>query len=331
VADAIAEVPLERYPDPRALRLKEAIAKRTGASANALMIGAGSDELIALLSNAFATPQTTRARDAATILTTSPTFVMYRMTALTHGLRPIEVPLDDTWDIDAAAMVHATIEHEPKLAFVASPNNPTSNSMSRDRMETLIAACERSKTFVVADEAYIDYAAPRSSLAFRASSTHSQNQRPHVGVLRTMSKVGFASLRLGWLEADPALIAELDKTRQPFNVNAATQAAMAAVLEHAWDEVQKSVTACVAARDALACELGAREGFEVTPSDANFLWVRTPMPAERVMDHLVRHKILVRSFHRAGGRLANCLRITVGTEAQHERLLRALDSLEATP
>ena len=355
VARAVASVALERYPDPRALRLKEAIAKRTGADADALLIGTGSDEVIGLVTNAMAWPR--RRNTQGVILTPTPTFVMYRITARAHGLKPVEVPLDATWDLDVAMTKKAIAMMQPSVVFVASPNNPTGNRMSLDRLEEIVqaagagtavgkstppgsggpndkpragsamAAMMLSATgteggdggaFVIVDEAYVDYSGPGASIRGW------RERYPQLGILRTVSKVGLAALRVGWLEADPGLVAEIDKTRQPFNVSATSQIAAAAVLEEAWDELQAGVARVVAAREKLASAIAALEGFQVTPSAANFLWVKTPIAAERVQEHLVKDGILVRSFHKSGGRLGSQLRITVGDDAQHDRLLASL-------
>jgi len=351
VARAVASVALERYPDPRALRLKEAIGKRTGAKASDLLIGTGSDEVIALVTNAMAWPR--RRNTQGVILTPTPTFVMYRITARAHGLKPVEVPLDASWDLDVAMTKKAIAMMQPSVVFVASPNNPTGNRMSLERLEEIVkaagegpsaataaaakAATERAKSamaamllsatgteggeggaFVIVDEAYVDYSGAGASVRGW------RDRYPHLGILRTISKVGLAALRVGWLEADPGLVAEIDKTRQPFNVSATSQIAAAAVLEEAWDEVQSGVARVVAAREKLSAAIGALEGFSVTPSAANFVWVKTPIAAERVHEHLVKDGILVRSFHKSGGRLASQLRITVGEDAQHDRLLASL-------
>jgi histidinol-phosphate aminotransferase len=350
VVRAVASVALERYPDPRALRLKEAIAKRTGAAVADLLIGTGSDEVIGLVTNAMAWPR--RRNTQGVILTPTPTFVMYRITARAHGLKPVEVPLDASWDLDVATTKKAIAMMQPSVVFVASPNNPTGNRMSLDRLEEIVraagagtavgksmppgagsamAAMMLSATgteggeggaFVIVDEAYVDYSGPGASIRGW------RERYPQLGILRTVSKVGLAALRVGWLEADPGLVAEIDKTRQPFNVSATSQIAAAAVLEEAWDEVQAGVARVVAAREKLATAIGALEGFQVTPSAANFLWVKTPIGAERVQAHLVKDGILVRSFHKSGGRLGSQLRITVGEDAQHDRLLASLAKVE---
>jgi len=353
VARAVAGVALERYPDPRALRLKEAIAKRTGAKVEDLLVGTGSDEVIALVTNALAWPR--RRNTQGVILTPTPTFVMYRITARAHGLKPVEVPLDAAWDLDVAMTKKAIAMMQPNVVFIASPNNPTGNRMSRDRLEEIVRAAgegegepgtgsgtgaatnEKARAamaammlsakgtseggggaFAIVDEAYVDYAGPDASVRGW------REKYPHLGILRTVSKVGLAALRVGWLEADAGLVAQIDKTRQPFNVSATSQAAAAGVLEDAWDDVQAGVARVVAAREKLAAAIGALEGFSVTPSDANFVWVKTPSNADKVMETLVSDGILVRSFHKIGGRLGAQLRITVGEDAQHERLLASL-------
>jgi len=356
VARAIAGVALERYPDPRALRLKEAIAKRTGAKVSDLLVGTGSDEVIALVTNAMAWPR--RRNTQGVILTPTPTFVMYRITARAHGLKPVEVPLDASWDLDVAMTKKAIAMMQPSVVFIASPNNPTGNRMSLDRLEEIVRAAgerrsgtgtgtgtggqaEKAKSamaammlsatgteggeggaFVIVDEAYVDYSGAGASVRGW------RERYPHLGILRTVSKVGLAALRVGWLEADPGLVAEIDKTRQPFNVSATSQVAAAAVLEEAWDEVQAGVTRVVAAREKLSAAIDALEGFRVTPSAANFVWVKTPIAAEKVHEHLVQDGILVRSFHKSGGRLGTQLRITVGEDAQHDRLLASLAKVQ---
>lgn len=312
VLGAIAKVAFERYPDPRALALKEAIARRTGADPDALLLGVGSDEVIALLLTAFARP-----RDRApqpVVMMPTPTFAMYRLTARGHGVKPVEVPLDATWDLDVAMTKRAIAMMRPNLVFLASPNNPTGNRFATERLREVVSA--DSSVFSIVDEAYVDYA--------DGSLRSWREDLPNIGFLRTLSKIGVAALRVGWLEADPALVAEVDKIRLPYNLSAIAQAAATAVLDDAWDDVQKDVAAVVARRDELARAIDAIDGFVVTPSAANFLWVKTPGPAEAVFEGLVAKGILVRSFHAAGGRLASQLRITVGTDAENEGLLAAL-------
>lgn len=317
VARAVAGVALERYPDPRASRLKEAIAKRTGARVDDLLVGTGSDEVISLLDTALARPQGRNPQ--AVVLTPTPTFVMYRITARGHGLKPVEVPLDVAWDLDVNQTKRAIEMMQPSIVYVASPNNPTGSRMTEGRVRDVVAAAKDAVAIV--DEAYIDYSGPNASLrGWRA-------EHRHLGILRTVSKIGLAALRVGWLEADGGLVAELDKVRQPFNVSATSQAAAAAVLEECWDELEADVARIVVARDSLARAIADLPGFSVTPSSANFVWVKTSLPAEQVFTALVADKVLVRSFHASGGRLASQLRITIGTDSENARLLESLTKI----
>jgi histidinol-phosphate aminotransferase len=248
VARAVAGVALERYPDARGTALKAAIAARTGAKAEELLLGTGSDEVISLLLNALSRPRPKLPQ--AVILSPTPTFVMYRVTARGHGMKSIEVPLDASWDLDVAMMKVAIATASPSVIFIASPNNPTGNRMTEARLAEVIEAAEGA--FVVLDEAYVDYASG-SLRSWRA-------KYPQLGILRTLSKVGLAALRVGWLEADAELVREIDKGRQPFNVSATSQAAAAAVLTEAWPTVEGAVAEVVGERARVAAELARLRG-----------------------------------------------------------------------
>jgi histidinol-phosphate aminotransferase len=317
VARAIRRTSLERYPDARGRELKARIAERTGARAEELLIGTGSDEVISLLLTALARPRPDTPQ--AVVLSPTPTFVMYRVTAKAHGCKPVEVPLDARWDLDLGAMKRAIEMTRPSVVFVASPNNPTGNRMSEDRLEVLLAAA--GDALVVLDEAYVDYAG-QSLRSWRV-------RHPRLAVLRTLSKVGLAALRIGWLEADEALVREVDKVRQPFNVSATSQAAAAAVMAEAWTEVQAHVAAVVKERGRVEAAVRSMAGWDVVPSQANFVWVGTPGPAADAHAQLLARGVLVRSFHASGGRLGNRLRLTIGTPAENDALLEALAAVKA--
>jgi histidinol-phosphate aminotransferase len=316
VARAVSRTPLERYPDARARELKARIAERTGARPEDLLVGTGSDEVISLMLTALAHP---RAGPQAVVVSPTPTFVMYRVTARAHGLKSVEVALDDAWDLDLAATKRAVEVLRPNVVFVASPNNPTGNRMSEDRLAALVQA-SRESLFVL-DEAYVDYAGE----SLRGWRT----RYPNLGILRTLSKVGLAALRIGWLEADEALVREIDKARQPFNVSATSQAAAAAVLAEAWGDVQAHVAGVVRERERVGAAIARLPGFDVTPSQANFLWVGTPRPAAETHEALLARGVLVRSFHASGGRLANRLRITIGAAHENDKLLEALQAVSS--
>jgi histidinol-phosphate aminotransferase len=141
LAHASSEGGWERYPDPSQRRLRAAIAEHCGVGTAEVLAGAGSDELIGLLLTAFVKPQAPSG--IATVLTLTPSFVMYRLMARARGLRVLEVPLDASWDLPSAALESALGMAPPNLVFVASPNNPTGNLLSRDRLERLIQAAPR--------------------------------------------------------------------------------------------------------------------------------------------------------------------------------------------
>jgi histidinol-phosphate aminotransferase len=243
---------------------------------------------------------------------------MYRTTMRAHGLKPAEIALDAAWDLDTRTMLAAIDMMRPNLVFIASPNNPTGNSMSADRLDAVVEAARSAGAFPVVDEAYIEYA--------RAAKSGTRKPRaPGTGVLRTLSKLGFAALRVGWLEADAELVRELGKARQPFNVSSTSQAAARAVLENVWDEVQEGVGRVISERERVASELAGMSGIDaVTPSDANFLWVRTARSAGDVYAGLVARGVLVRSFHATGGRLANQIRVTIGAPSENDAFLEAV-------
>jgi histidinol-phosphate aminotransferase len=311
LAAAMVPEAWNRYPDACATDLRAAIAASCGASPDEILVGTGSDEVIALLLTALDRPQ--GRNPGPTIVTPSPTFAMYRLSARARGFKVIEVPLDATWDLDVASMRRAVEIARPNIVFVATPNNPTGRSMSLDRLDAIIAAAP--EPLVVVDEAYVDFAAQKQ-IQLRA-------RYPNVAVLRTLSKVGFAALRVGWMIAPAPLVAEVDKVRQPYNVPVPSQRGAAFVLRHLQDEIARGCAAVIAERARLSHAL-AGLGFGVTQSDANFLWVEAPGPAGDLCEALAARGVLIKSFHASGGRLARRARITVGVAAENDRLLEEI-------
>ncbi len=309
-----AETAWRRYPDPAARALRSALAAHSGVTPAEVVAGAGSDELIALLLTALSSPKAEH--DAPVVLTTTPTFVMYQMSARVRGQRVLEVPLDADWDLSESGIRAAVRVTEPNLVFIASPNNPTGNLLSRSRIVTLIEALPRS--LVVIDEAYVDYADGNQLDLYR--------QHPNVAILRTLSKVGFAALRVGWLIARPALVRELDKVRLPYNLSSPSQALATLAVTELAGELKATVEVVVRERARLSAKL-AELGFRVTASQANFLWVQTATPAADWFDALKQRGILVRSFHPRGGRLSHQLRLTVGAPVENDALLAAFGEL----
>lgn len=310
---ALAETALHRYPDVRATALREQIAARENVHPDQIVLGCGSDEVIALILTAFSRPRAGRAK--VSVLFPDPSFVMFRLSALAQGHSPVPVALDEAWDLDVPAMTDAIAHHAPHAIFLPSPNNPTGNLFARDRIAAVIAAAP--DALVVLDEAY----GPFSGVRYDAEMSSNPH---HVARLQTLSKLGLAAARVGWAILPRALAREVDKVRQPYNLNALSQTAASLCLGELAPFFDEAVRAIVAERARLAAAMAAMPGVTVSPSAANFLWVEVPGDGAEVYRRLVARGIVVRSFHASGGRLANRLRITVGTAEENDALLSAL-------
>ncbi len=305
IAAALAGVELNRYPDPGADRLRGAIARRVGIRTDHVLLGVGSDELIQTLLIA------TRGQGGG-VLTPAPTFPMYRLTGRALGHAVTEVPLTPGLQLDRRAMLAAVERVRPVVVFLASPNNPTGACFRDDDIEAVL---EAAPGLVVLDEAYADYA-ERTWIPRLA-------RHPRLVVLRTLSKVGLAAIRLGYLVAEPTLVAELNKVRLPYNLNSLTQAAALAVLE---DPAFLGEQACrlVAERERLAARLADLPGMaRVFPSDANFLFCQV-RDAKAAYEGLTARGVLVKLVPPLGVAFPGGLRITVGTPAEHDALVAAL-------
>lgn len=295
----LAEVALERYPDPAARRLRAVVAAQLGVAGEQIVFGNGSDELIAMLANAFAGP----------LLYPTPSFVYYRLAAIARGVPAVEVPLDDKWQLDEIAMVQAIERDKPSVVFLALPNNPT-GTLWRMSFALELAARFRD-TVVVSDEAYFAYSG--------TTNLPELDAHPNLVVMRTLSKIGLAGLRVGYTISSRAIAAVLEKVRPPYNVSALDQRAAELLLVDGAAHCAARAKEVVAERAKLAATLTALK-LKVFPSEANLLLVRFP-DAARTWQRLADAGISVRSF---GGRLADCLRITVGTPAENAALIAEL-------
>lgn len=315
IGQVLADGAWERYPDPTVAGVRSAIARQLGVTAAEIVPGVGSDEIISLLLTAFVRQRP--GTDTPTVLTTTPSFVMYRMSARCRGLRVLEVPLDTSWDLAVDALRSAIGMSPPNLIFIASPNNPTGNLMSAERLEQVIAAAP--EALVVIDEAYIAYSDRDQLDLYRRFE--------NVAVMRTLSKVGFAAFRFGFLLARPAVVAELDKVRLPYNIPMLTQRVAELAFGELAPEITRITREVVGERARLVQKLGALPQVGITPSQANFLWLRSERPAAEIHDALKQRGILVRSFHNRGGRLAQQLRVTIGSASENDELAAALAEL----
>ena len=305
IAARAAAAQLNRYPDPGARELKTQLraAMRIPAGMD-IILGNGSDELIQMLALAVAKP-------GAVMLGLEPSFVMFRMLATITGMRYVGVPLSGDFSIDAARTLEAVRQHEPALIFIAYPNNPSGNLFDADVIARIIAAAPG---VVVLDEAYHAFAG--------ASFMPRLADFPNLLVMRTVSKLGLAGLRLGLLAGRGAWLDHIDKVRLPYNVNVLTQLVASEVLQHL-DVLDEQAAAIRSERARLVAELRRIAGVSAYASDANFILFRVAN-ANQVFDGLKRRGVLIKNLHATHPLLADCLRVTVGTPGENAQFLAAL-------
>ena len=302
---ALSRVPIHRYPDSDGRAVKDALRRALSLPADAgMLLGNGSDELIQIITSAVAR------RDAG-VLAPEPSFVMYRRNAL-MAQAPFEaVALRSDFSLDVEAMLAAIERTRPALVFVANPNNPTGNLFAAADVERIVRAAPG---LVAIDEAYYAYA--DESFLPRVL------EFPNVVVIRTVSKIGMAGLRLGYAVAHPDWIAEFDKLRPPYNVGSLAQAALPLLLANA-DVFARQAGSIRAERARVAGAL-AKAGARVFPTQTNFVLARVP-DADAAFAALRAARILVKNLHGAHPLLAQCLRITVGTADENTALLDVLE------
>lgn len=316
LGEVTSTIDYARYPDITQRALKSAVARYAGTTEERLVLGVGSDEVLAVLIAALSKPR----EKAPVLVVPDPTFVMYAHFAKVHGVEVVHVPLvGENFALDLSAMHEAIRTRDAALVILATPNNPT-GTVLRDA-DILALAEAHPSTFVVVDEAYG---------AFR-TTTHRASLPRLANLLftGTLSKIGIAALRIGWLEAPPFFVRELDKVRLPFNVPTPSQWLGAHLLDKRRDAIDAQVKRIVEGRDALVAGIDACGFLRAIPTEANFVLaeVRTSELTEKLVLHLAESGIQVRAFLR--GALTRHLRITVGKPEENEALLRSLAAFEA--
>lgn len=306
VLQELGKVSLNRYPHPSYYSIKSRLSEINSFPKEGILLGNGSDEIIQMLIMVF-TGKTGK------VLVPSPTFSMYKLSSLALNKSVIESKLDKEFDIDIKDFKSTIYEYDPDLVFLATPNNPTGNCFAREK---IIEILEMTDSIVVIDEAYFDF----SGVSYISLS----KKYPNLMILRTMSKIGFASIRLGMLFGNPDLVFELNKARMPYNINSLSLAVMNYVLENR-DMLDEKIKIVINERNKLKNELDRFTGLKIYPSDANFFLVKTD-DADFLFNELIKKDILVRNLN-SKGRLKNCIRITVGTPLENEKLLEALASI----
>lgn len=302
----LADAAINRYPDPTASALKSQLRKTFAIDPQwELLLGNGSDEIIQLLIQAVAGPH-------ATVLSVEPSFVMYRLTCIYNSVSYLGVPLAPDFGLDLPAMLAAIEAKRPALTFIAYPNNPTGNLFDAEAIATIIRAA--APGIVVVDEAY------------QAFASHSFLDRlaefDNLLLMRTVSKLGLAGLRLGYLIGHPAWLHEIDKLRLPYNINVLTQIAATHILKHG-DTLHTQTETLRQQRSSMLAALREIPALTAFDSEANFILTRVP-DAPNLHAALKQAGILVKNLHGAHPFLAHCLRLTIGTPEENALLLKAL-------
>ena len=306
LGERLGAVAINRYPAERTGELAAALRAHAGVPAEVgITLGNGSDELISLLTLAVAQP-------GATILSPLPSFVIYEMCAQHQRLNFVGVPLRaDDFELDEAAMLAAIRQHQPALVYLSYPNNPTGNLWDAGAIERIVAAAPG---LVVMDEAYQPFASS-DSLALMA-------RHPHVLVMRTMSKFGLAGVRIGYLLGARELVDQIEKLRPPFNISVLNAEAALFALEHTAVYAAQAAT-LRAERERVFAALQALPGVSPWPSQGNMILARV-RDAAATFSALKARGVLIKNVSAAHPLLANCLRITIGTPDENNRLLAEL-------
>jgi len=306
VDNAIKEIDINRYPDSEATRLIEIISKVSEFPKEGILLGNGSDELIGMLITTFS-------NGTGRVLCPTPSFSMYKLTGLAMGAEVVEIPLDENFDIDLDSTIKSIEDNDPDLIFLASPNNPTGNMYNAGKIAEIISV---SNGVVVVDEAYSDF----SGYTFLPLIKECEN----LIILRTLSKVGFAGLRIGMLFARENLVTEINKVRYPYNINSLSQSVAEVVLDN-HEFVTENIQLIIRERDRVFNALSSLGGIDAYPSDANFIFFKVNS-ADSVFSKLVEKDILIRNFN-SPGRLSNCMRVTIGTPEENDAFLSALSAV----
>ena len=297
-----------RYPDPHQKALKAQMAAIKGVPAENIFIGNGSDEAIDLVFRVFCEPREDN------VVAIVPSYGMYKVAAAINDVEIREVALGEDFSLPTDALL-AAVDENTKALFLCSPNNPTANSFPREELMRLV---EEFDGMVVVDEAYIDFA--------EAESLKSEIERyPNIVVLQTMSKAwAMAGLRLGLALADSRVVEIMSQVKYPYNINKAALQIVEQLLDEPIDDKVKEI---VEQRGVVAERLAAMPFVsKVYPSDANFVLARVD-DADAIYEHLIADGIIVRNRNRVRG-CEGCLRITIGTRQENEKLIQSLERYE---
>ncbi|KAF3977314.1 MAG: histidinol-phosphate transaminase [Methylococcales symbiont of Iophon sp. n. MRB-2018] len=305
--DLLKECPINRYPDAEAQQLVETIRHSNQIPAESgILLGNGSDEIIQLLLMALP--------EHSSVLAPSPSFVMYKQVALSLGLNYQGIPLlADSFELDLLAMLKAIEQTQPLLIFLSYPNNPTANLFSDSSINSIINAAP---ALVIIDEAYAPFA--------NASYMEKLENNANLLVMRTVSKLGLAGLRLGFIAGNQEIIEQLNKIRLPYNINSLTQVTVDFALKHQSFFNQQTQQICQD-RTWVFDQLKQLPDITAYQSSANFILFKTAKNrATAIFEALKEHGILIKNLSPQGQVLTDCLRVTIGKPKENKAFIKAL-------
>jgi len=307
VFDGLAnQADLQIYPDPESRQIKNVLANHHAVDPKCIVIGAGADELIDLIMRIVLEP-------GENLLNCPPTFGMYAFDGLLNQANLITVPRKADFSLDIQGVVQAVKQYQPKILFLASPNNPDGGLLSGDDIERLAAM----PLLLVIDEAYIDFADPNRSFINQVAGNS------NIIVLRTFSKwAGLAGLRIGYGVYPTEMVPFIMKAKQPYNVSSTAETAALITMRNI-AKAQSRVNDIISQREFLYKKLSALTWLKPYPSQANFILCQVQQgSASKIKDDLRKQGILIRYFDRPG--LSDHIRISIGTEDQNKKVLTAL-------
>jgi len=306
IATAVRNISINLYPDPSAKELKKAIASIWEMRPQQMILGNGSDELIQSIIVAFGGP----------VLVPVPTFAMYEITSRALAQDVVVAPLDRSFDLDAELMVRKAKESKARVIFLACPNNPTGNHFSDAAVRKIL---EKTDAAIVIDEAYYSFSGKTWLPLLK--------KYPNMIILRTLSKIGFAGLRVGVLAASREIVDELNKIRLPYNINSLSQVAAVTALKHR-NVLERQISLLISEREKLYNAFLKLQGVTAYPTETNFILIRTASDASTIHQKLKQAGILIKNLNKPGP-LRNCLRITIGTPEENRELLKRLKNILA--
>jgi histidinol-phosphate aminotransferase len=300
---------LNRYPDPYQRELKSSISRIKGIAEENIFLGNGSDEIIDLCFRIFCNPGVDKA------LAFTPTYRMYEVSAAINDVELIKVPLSEDFQIEPESLFQFLKDPGLKLIFICSPNNPTGNLMKESAVKTIISSFNG---IVVIDEAYIDFTEKPSLI--KLLSRHR-----NLIVMQTFSKaMGLAAARVGMAFMDSSVVTYFNKMKPPYNISTINQKAALKSLSKI-DLLKKRIRRIITERERLARSLKKMSIIEkIFPSDSNFLLVKTKN-ADFIYNELIDNKIIVRNRNKM---VSGCIRITIGTPAENDKLIRSLRAIK---